>query len=223
MRAILAAMTLVLGSACGSTVPAPPDWIPEGFHLVYAQDFADASSLEAFDFSDPSAWRWAPDKRGGTLELLGGSEYQPPVRSPTSLAILKKPVVGDFVLRVDLLQTGREYGHRDLCLFFGYTGPSSYYYVHLAPAPDERAHNVFIVNDADRARIGPIPTSGFGWRDVWHTVRLERIGDSIRVFADDDPEPVLEASDATFPSGRIGFGSFDDQGKFARVRIVTRM
>ena len=145
------------------------------------------------------------------------------MRSPTSLAVLKEPVVGDFVLSVDLLQTGREYGHRDLCLFFGYTSPTSYYYVHLAPAPDERAHNVFIVNGADRARIGPIPRSGFGWRDVWHTVRLERIGDSIRVFADDDPEPILAVRDSTFRSGRIGFGSFDDQGMFARVRIVTRM
>ena len=29
----------------------------------------------------------------------------------------------DFVLEADLLQTGRQYGHRDLCLFFGFVSP----------------------------------------------------------------------------------------------------
>ena len=78
MRSVPVGLIVFLGSACGSTVPAPPDWIPAGFHLVYAQDFSDASSLDAFDFSDPEAWRWTPDKRGGTLELLGGASTSPP-------------------------------------------------------------------------------------------------------------------------------------------------
>ena len=123
---------------------------------------------------------------------------------------------------MDLLQTGKEYGHRDLCLFLGFTGASKYYYVHMATKADRNAHNVFIVNDKPRTNIARKTTKGIDWgKGKWHHVRLVRKAapGTIQVFFDDMSKPIMEAESKTFPTGRIGFGSFDDVGMVDNVRI----
>ena len=214
MKLLLAIAALLTGC---SAAPNLPDGIPAGFSLQEEHDFETAASLSAWAFSDPQAWRW---NLAGVLELTGASEYAPPYRSPRSIALLDTAAYGDFVLEAELVQTGRDYGHRDLCLFFGFGGPARYYYVHLATTPDERAHNVFVVNQEARRALLPVLERGVEWgRDERHRVRLERIGDRIRVFFDDFERPIMSVEDSTHGPGRIGFGSFDDQGLFDNVRI----
>ena len=209
------AVVLLLVTACASVDEAP---LP-GYVLVFDQDADDAVVAADFAFSDPSAWSWTA---AGELELKGASDYAPPHRSPTSIALLPHTDVADFVLEAEVLQTGREYGHRDLCLFFAFQSAERYYYAHLATAPDDHAHNVFLVDRAPRTRVGEIPARGVDWGDgVWHRVRLERTSadGAIRVFFDGAPSAVLSASDATLPRGRVGLGSFDDTGRFRRIRV----
>ena len=191
-----------------------------GLPLALELDFEDAAALDAFAFTDARAWTVAD----GALELLGGSEYAPPHRSPLNIALLDDVELGSFALEATLTQTGREYGHRDLCLFFGFESPSKFYYVHLATTPDDHANNVFVVNDAARVRTAPVPAKGVEWgTDQPHRVRLERDVErgTIRVFFDDMETPVLETIDHTHGRGRVGFGSFDDQGRFDDVRIFA--
>lgn len=200
-----------------STIP-----LPDGYRLVYEQHFDDPGALGGFAFTDPAAWKWAADGEGFALELAAQSRYAPPVRSPVNIALVGDRIVGDFVLEVDLIQTGKEYGHRDMCLFFGVQDPTHFYYVHLATAADDHAHNVFIVNGAPRTKIAKETTKGVNWGlGVWHTVRLERrISEgTIRVFFDDRVQPVMVAEDKAFGAGWIGFGSFDDTGKVDNIRI----
>ena len=185
------------------------------FPVVYEQACADASCLEDFVFTDRSKWRMRAGAHAPALELLGKSAYKPPHRSPLSIALIEGVEVQDFDLDVDLLQTGRNYGHRDLCLFFGLQSNSRFYYTHLATSPDQNAHNVFLVNDAPRTNLIAPLEQGIDWgRDVWHHVRVERrVADgTVKVFWDHAAEPVLVAEDRTFDWGRIGFGSFDDSG-----------
>lgn len=200
----------------GGAAP-PSDW-----ELVYEQDFEREPALAEFAFTDASAWRWSDAGGTPSLELVGGSTYSPPHRSPLNIALVAGMELGDFALEADLLQTGREYGHRDLCLFFGFASPAHFYYVHLATTPDDHANNIFIVNDAARMKTAQVPATGVEWGDEqWHTVRLERqiASGTIRVFFDDMETPVLETKDTVHGWGRIGFGSFDDSGRFARVRV----
>ena len=53
-------------------------------------------------------------------------------------------------------------------------------------------------------------------QEEWHHVRLVRDVDAgvVRVYFDDMLVPVLEAEDRAIEWGRIGFGSFDDTGRF---------
>jgi hypothetical protein len=200
--------------------PAPV--LPAGYKLLYAQKFGAASSLADFVMSDPAAWQWSGDPQGGSLELARQSDYKPAVRSPFNLAVLKDRVFTDFILEAEMLQTSKEYGHRDMVICFGFNAPAKFYYAHIATAADDHAHNVFIVNNQPRVKIARETTKGVDWgREVWQKVRLERRGSDgpIKVYFGDLTKPIMLAEDKTFPSGYLGFGSFDDTGKIRNVRI----
>jgi hypothetical protein len=213
--AVLAGM---LAAACA----ARPEHAPAGapWALVHAADFA-ARDRSAFAFSDPDRWRWCDRDASPALELLGGSRYVPPFRSPAGIALVADLEVADFDLEVELLQTGRDYAHRDLCVFFGWQSPQRFYYVHLAPAPDANAHNVFRVADAPRTSLAPVAARGVEWGSTWHHVRVERraAAGTIRVFWDHGTAPILEATCTAFDWGRIGVGSFDDSGCVRSLRL----
>ncbi|HPD45636.1 MAG TPA: PmoA family protein [Anaerohalosphaeraceae bacterium] len=201
------------------------DYTAAGLKLVYSQDFDDPASIRDFEFTTPGKWTWSDKGNGsGALEHLGPGDYQPKVRSPIVIGLISDRMFGDFVLECDLLQTGREYGHRDACVFFNFQDPSHFYYAHIATAADPHAHNIFIVNDQPRTAIAAKTTKGVNWgSNVWHKVRIERkLADgSIKVFYDDMTEPIMTAVDKTFGPGYIGFGTFDDSGKIDNIRIYA--
>ncbi|MEO8426950.1 MAG: hypothetical protein ABI651_07560 [Verrucomicrobiota bacterium] len=198
---------------------------PAGYKLLYEEDFEKSALLEHFVTTDPQAWRITKKDGKSALELAAQSNYQPAVRSPLNIALIADKVFGDFVLEAALLQTSKEYGHRDMCLFFGFQNPTNFYYVHIASAADEHAHNIFVVKNAPRTKIARQTTKGVDWgQDVWHQVRLERnVADgSIKVYFDDMTAPIMVAEDKTFGSGCIGFGSFDDTGMVRNIKVWGR-
>jgi hypothetical protein len=195
--------------------------MPSGFKLLFEANLDDKAGLGYFDFSDPRAWRLGSGENGKSLELFGKSEYAPKVRSPLNIAVIKDVKFGNFVLELNMRQTGEEYGHRDMCIFWGMKDPSDFYYVHMATAADEHAHNIFLVNDEPRKAIAAKATSGVKWGQTWHKVKVIRnLQDgSIKVFFDNMETPIMEAIDTHFDVGYIGFGSFDDTGMFDNIKI----
>lgn len=212
-RAIVAAAALA-PFACMPGKGAPPG--------IVDLDLSAPEVLDRLVFTDAAAWRVARDEDVPALELFGASDYQPPFRSPLNIALLREWEFDSFTLDVELKQTGRAYGHRDLCLFFGVQSAQRFYYVHLATTPDANAHNVFLVDGAARRNLLSPQAHGVDWGDRWHHVRLERDVDtgSIRVFFDDLKQPILEVVDRTLLRGRVGVGSFDDTGRFRAWSIL---
>lgn len=220
--AILLALPIAL-AGCKLTPDAErPAHVPEGYERVYAEDFAQPGDLEDVACSDPDAWRVREADGRSFLELFAASDYQLTHRSPGNIALFKPGTATDFVLDLNMMQSGREYNHRDLCLFFGVVDADHYYYAHMATLGDDNAHQIFIVNEAPRTPITTRRTAGVDWgTDEWHHVRLVRVAGegTVRVYFDDMENPILEASDTTFESGYIGVGSFDDTGRFANVTV----
>ncbi len=205
-----AAMSLAIGVAVAEE-PA-----------VFFEDFE--NGITRWEMTDAKAWQVAEDPAGNkVLALTGSSEYAPPHRSPLNIALTKGFEFGSFEMTVRLKQTGREYGHRDLCLFFNYQDPAHFYYLHLATKADDHANSIFIVNDAPRLSIAETRTNGTAWDDKFHTVKIRRDIDSgkIEVFFDDMEKPVMTATDKNFTKGRIGVGSFDDVGEFDDIRVTA--
>ena len=223
MRPLLAIFAALTAVALPAAEPAPPS-----YKDLYRQDFAKPGSVNDFVFSDPAVWKHGKDKDGkGYLELAYDrktykSTYNPKNRSPIHIALLATKTFTDFILDCELQSTTEPYGHQDMCLYFGFTEPQKFYYVHIAKAADMNAHNVFIVNDAPRKNFAKETTKGIEWKaDTWHQVRLVRdtAKGTIEVYFDDLTKPIMKAEDKTFGSGYIGFGSFDDTGRVRNVRI----
>ena len=210
--------------ALSFVAPLSSSDLPAGYKLLYEQKFDDESSVNAFQMTDPEAWKFVKteDAHGGTMELVQQSKYKPIVRSPVNIALIADKVFSDFVLEVDMIQTGKEYGHRDMCIFYGFQSPTNFYYTHIATAADPNAHNTFIVDGAPRKNFAKETTKGVNWGlNIWHKVRIERtVSDGmIKVYFDDMSKPIMIAQNDKFKSGAIGFGSFDDTGRVDNIRI----
>lgn len=216
---------LIAAFLCAQVLSAAD--LPAGYKLLYEQKFDSEESLKGFQMTDTNAWKWVStgDDHGGALELTQQSKYVPIVRSPVNIALIADKVFTDFVIEVEMLQTGREYGHRDMCIFYGFQSPTNFYYTHIATAADPNAHNTFIVDGAPRKNFASETTKGVNWGlNVWHKVRIERtVSDGlIKVYFDDMSKPIMIAQNDKFKSGAIGFGSFDDTGRIDNIRIWGR-
>ena len=195
----------------GLAICNPSSIAEEKQPLVFADDFEDGASH--WKPTDPTAWQIRKTARGAVYsQFKKKSDYEPPYRSPYNMSLVEGVRVSDFVLDVKVQSTHEDYGHRDVCLFFGYQDPSHFYYVHLGKKTDDDANQIFIVNGAARTKISTKTTPGTDWDDQWHHIRVARsTGDgSIRVYFDDLDEPIMTATDKNFLWGQVGVGSFDD-------------
>ncbi len=191
--------------------------------LLYADDFS--SGAGGWRPTDDSAWRIEKEGANTVYALIKKrSDYETKVRSPFNYSRLEGVDVSDFVFDVRVQSTTPDYGHRDLCLFFGYQGPTRFYYVHLGKKADAHANSIFLVNDSARVSIARRRTDGTDWDDGWHRVRVARDVEhgTIDVYFDDMVHPVMHTVDYTFLHGEIGVGSFDDTGRFDVVRLRGR-
>lgn len=224
-------LLMLTALGCAIAAPAADDKLPEWAKGATVDvQLNDPKAATEFVVSDPAVWKHVVgEDRKGFLELQYDkktykSTYNPKHRSPVHIALLNTAVT-DFVMDVELMSTVEAYGHQDLCLFFGFESPEKYYYVHVARAADPNAHNVFIVNDAARKNIATETTKGVDWKkDTWHTVRLVRQATTgaTEVYFDDMTKPIMKASDKTFQTGLVGFGSFDDTGRFRRLTLRAK-
>jgi len=191
--------------------------------VVFKADFEDGR-LDEWKPTDSAAWRIEDGNGGKVLALHKQSNYKPDVRSPVNINLIEDVVVTDFDLELKMHSTTKDYGHRDMCLFFGYQDPSHFYYVHIANKSDAHANSIFIVNGEPRVSIAQTRTEGTKWDENWHTVRLVRDVESgtIDVFFDDKAEPIMTAVDHHFTWGKVGVGSFDDTGQFDDIRLAGR-
>ena len=215
---LFGALAMTFGITCAAQAG---DKIPEGYKLVFQEDFEGKDALQNWVMTDPNAWRIEESEGNHVLSLFAKSKYEYVVRSPFNIALLGTLKVGDFVLEADLRQTGREYGHRDLCLFYNVQDPAHFYYTHIASVADPHAHNIFLVNNEPRTAIATKTTKGADWGQTTHKVRVERKVEegTIKIFFDDMETPIMTATDKHFGEGYIGFGSFDDTGVFDNIKL----
>ena len=219
-RAIALVMGLVL---CGAARAA------ETLPLLYSDDFEHGMERwQTFDAKEAEPCFKVAEldgpggKKTNVLRALGTSKYEPPFRSPPNIALLKDLNVGDFEITADVQSTNVDAGpHRDMCIVWGYQDPSHFYYVHYGAAADPNACQIFIVNNAARMPITVKEAKGTPWTKGWHKVKVMRNSGegTIEVFFDKMDEPFMTAHDNTFTWGRVGLGTFDDNGNWDNFEL----
>lgn len=223
MAAVLLAGVFIVAPADGQESSE----VPDHFELVYAQDFEGDNPLQDFVFSDASAWQLASGGDNQYLELKGGTSYDPPHNSPSSVGLIVPGQFSSFVLEARIQYTGPpDHGHGDHCVFFNVQNRSEFYYAHIGNNQDDVSHQIHLVDNAPRTPITEkSPDSGYDWpEDKWSTIRVVRNAKTgkIAVYAGDMETPTLTATDKTHKIGWIGFGSYGDTGKVDNVRVWTK-
>ena len=183
--------------------------------VVFEDNFEKGASR--WEAKDKEGWRIQKSDRGRVYaQFKKKSSYKPPYRSPFHMSLVKDVLVKDFELTVKVRSTHEDYGHRDVCLFFGFQNPAQFYYVHLGKKADDHANQIFIVNKAARTKISTRTTPGTDWDDKWHNVKIVRRVKTgvIEIYFDDMKKPVMTAKNKAFAWGRVGLGSFDDTAAF---------
>jgi hypothetical protein len=205
-----AVTAIVVGLAAGSIGAQPATLRPA---------FDRAERLSEWTLDGSGAWVVA----GNALVLSKAGVPAGKIRRPAAVAILKSEPFSRATLEVDVKSTAPpDLKVRDVNLIVGYESPTRFYYIHLSAVTDAVHNGIFIVADADRKRID----SGKGEPRLtdqeWHRVRVERDPSTgrIEVYFDGDAAPILQASDTTLQTGRVGVGSFDETAQF-RNMVVT--
>lgn len=187
--------------------------------VVFSEDFE--SGIDRWEIVDPKSWALQEHGKGQSLSILTReSEYEPKVRSPRHIALVRDLELGSFEMTYRVKSTKDTGNHRDCCVFFNHQDASHYYYIHLGAKPDPHSGQIFIVNGEPRLALTD-NQKRVPWSDAWHTVKLIRDVESgkITLYFDDMKKPHLEVVDKTFGKGRIGIGSFDDMDAFDEIKI----
>jgi hypothetical protein len=224
---------IVLGFFAFAALSSPTRAVAADLDVVFEDDFE--KGMDNWQTTDPdpseSVWKVVPaethsdDKENHVLRVTGMSKYQPPYRSPHSIAWLKDTKVGDFELTARVQNTNPSGGaHRDLCVFWGRQSPAEFYYVHFGAKADPHACQIFIVNNDKRTMITRDQALGTPWTEGWHDIKVvRRVADgTVEVFFDDMNKPLMTARDTTFGAGEIGLGTFDDSGNFDDVVLRAK-
>lgn len=210
--AVASAFLLAAVAICGHARPVARS-------VEFTDDFQ-SGNLNAWQFPYPEDWVIGSEGGLHFLHMLRSREPLVP-RRPVQFALLKGVNVGSFTLQS---QVRRE--KRSLLIVFNYIDSLHFYYTHLSvdSGTKQPVHNgIFIVNGGARRRIAGLDAAPALPDQNWHRIRVRREAPSgaIEVFVDDDVLPRFSVIDRTFTCGQIGFGSFDETGDFADVRLTS--
>lgn len=93
--------------------------------VLFQEDFEKGRSR--WDTTDDGAWDILQNQGNSTFGLNKRiSNYQPKVRSPHNIAMIKGLTAGDLQITFRVRSTHDTGNHRDCCVFFGYQDPEHF-------------------------------------------------------------------------------------------------
>ena len=113
---------------------------------------------------------------------------------------------GDLTLDVDASAGDAGTAWSDFAVIFGYQDPENYYFFSSNQSNDSATSGIFKVVNGNVTELADV--SGAIAAGTNYHVRIERDGNDIRAYR--GGTLVASATDATFTSGQVGFGTKND-------------
>lgn len=173
------------------------------------------------NFSSSSAASQFSPILGGTWKV-SGKQYKLTKPATTgaglhnwNIAVHNTIVTGDFILTAKAKVKGSSSPEDDFSIIFNFTDPNNYAYVSFNEQNDGNTSGIFRVVNGVQEELADIPTSIKA--NKWYEITIERFGDTIKVWRDD--VLMAAATDGTFTTGNIGFGSRDNSCFFDNLVV----
>jgi hypothetical protein len=195
--------------------------MPAGYILQYSQNFTGSKSIGDFWFTRQPEWSISKGKNNNFLQLNISAHDSQGTNLPSNRCILKNSIYGDFVLEADV-KPGAGQNPSDICFFLGLKDSTRYYYILLSTSAANDMQGIYLVKNSVRTRLPErISTTRALVPDAWQKIRVERniTRRTIRVFAGEMSEPVLEIQNYELVMGRIGFGSLNSDAAFDNLSV----
>jgi hypothetical protein len=160
--------------------------------------------------------------RGGTWTVTSGAyRLTNPDNSLSigngNISVHNTNVAGDFVLTADASVASTSNAFNDFSILFGYQDTNNYYFASYNESNDPNTSGIFRVSGGTQTQIADITnliTPG-----TTYAVKVERAGSTINVYR--NSTLIATATDSTFTSGKVGFGSRNDTCTFDNLIVTT--
>jgi hypothetical protein len=137
----------------------------------------------------------------------GNTAVKKNIATNSNLAVNPTVVAGNFNLSVNAKVKGTSSSWDDLSVIFGYKDTNSYYYASFNESNDDGTSGVFVVTNGAKRQLKDISTVIKA--DTDYKVTVVRSGDTIKVSL--NGKEVASVNDATYTSGKVGYGSMNNQ------------
>jgi hypothetical protein len=149
---------------------------------------------------------------GGTWQEVGGILQ---LRSPGASSHNGNIILADYGFTTDFTVTTRARalagaGWNDFSVIFAWETPDRYYFASFNEGNDTETNGIFRWRDGQLQEVADFPA--LTAPDVWHDIRIERHGQTVRVYR--DGELMGAATDPTLGRGVVGLGSRNDSCDF---------
>ena len=151
----------------------------------------------------------------GTYQITTAETTNPPDLNTRS--VHNTTVTGDFTLTVDCKVTGTSSTWNDFAIIFGWQDASNYYFFSSNESNDGATSGIFKVVGGTSTELADITT--MITPDTTYACKVERSGNTINVYRND--VLLATATDSTYTSGKVGFGTKKDKATFDNL-IVTQ-
>jgi hypothetical protein len=196
--------------------------IPSGYILQYSQNFTSNKSTADFWFNHQTEWSISKVQDNFFLQFSKKAVPDSELAAlPPNRCILKNSIYGDFILEVDVNPETQQ-SASDICLFLGLKDSTRYYFVLLSTSPGNDMQGIYLVKNSVRTKLQErISTARALVPGTWQKIRIERniTRRTIRVYAGEMNEPMLEIQNYELVMGRIGFGSLNGTAAFDNLSV----
>lgn len=164
--------------------------------------------------------------RGGAWAVSGGKYVLTSPAAGTSgngnISVYNVPVSGNWTLTVEGSATPTGTTWDDISVIFGYQDTSNYYYASFNESNDNGTSGIFKVAAGTVTQIADITSLISGGSNNF--VKIVKSGSSYSVYRNStSPAATLAAAatDSTFSTGKIGFGTFNDGATFDNLLVTS--
>jgi len=196
--------------------------IPVGYILQYGQNFTVSKSIGDFWLTRQPEWSISKVQNNFFLQINKTAVPDSQVATlPSNRCILKNSIYGDFILEVDVNPDGGQIAS-DICFFLGLKDSTRYYFILLSTSPGNDMQGIYLVKNSVRTKLPErISTASALIPNTWQKIRVERniTRRTIRVYAGEMSEPMLEIQNYELVMGRIGFGSLNSGAAFDNLSV----